>query len=85
MAILPKASNRFNVIPIKFPTQIFMELEREMFKLIWNNKKLRIVKIILKNIKTFAESPSLTSSYSTEQSNKNFMGPVQWQACRSME
>jgi hypothetical protein len=68
MAILPKASYRFNVIPIKIPTQFFMELEREMFKLIWSNKKLRIVKIILKNIKTFAESPSLTSSCSTEQS-----------------
>jgi hypothetical protein len=66
MAILPKARYRFNAIPIRIPTQFCMEIEKEMFKLIWNNKKLRIVKIILKNIRTFAESPSLTSSYSTE-------------------
>jgi preprotein translocase subunit SecE len=29
-----------NVIPIKIPTQLFKELEREIRKFIWNNKKL---------------------------------------------
>jgi hypothetical protein len=67
VAIFPKTSYSFNAIPIKIPSQFFMELEREICKLIWSNKKLRIVKIILNNKRTSVESPSLTLTCTTEQ------------------
>jgi len=53
MAILPKTIYIFNAIPIKIPTQSFIEVERA----ICNNKKSRIAKTTLNNKGTSVQNP----------------------------
>ena len=52
MAILPRPIYRFNAIPIKIPAQFLNELERAIGRFIWNNKKPRIAKTLLKDKRT---------------------------------
>jgi hypothetical protein len=44
MVILPKAIYLFNAIPIRISMQFFIDLERAIYKLIWNKKKTQDIK-----------------------------------------
>jgi hypothetical protein len=59
MAILPKGISKFSVIPIKIPAQFFTELEREICKFIWNNKKAQDCEKHSQQYKNFWENHHL--------------------------
>ena len=61
MDVLPKAIYTFSALPIKIPTQFFIELEIAFLKFVWNNKYPGWRKLFSTIKELLGESPSLTS------------------------